>query len=141
MIVWHCNDIIIKLFFCIFICWILNMVGLVGLWCLTPLSTVFQLYRGGLVLLLEETTDLSQVPDKLYHIILYRVVNPTTIRSQPRRPLILNMQNSVRHRRKSSIPNIQEYFWIYIIVWKYTLRQKLSTTLYFYRYIFLHQYC
>jgi hypothetical protein len=86
------------------------MVGLVGLWCLTPLSTVFQLYRGGLVLLLEETTDLSQVPDKLYHIILYRVVNPTTIRSQPRRPLILNMQNSVRHRRKSSIPNIQEYF-------------------------------
>jgi len=23
----------------------------------------------------------------------------------------------------------------------YTLRQKLSTTLYFYRYIFLHQYC
>ena len=48
------------------------MVGLVGLWCLTPLSTVFQLYRGGLVLLLEETTDLPQVTGKLYHI-MYRI--------------------------------------------------------------------
>jgi hypothetical protein len=41
--------------------------------CLTPLSTIFQLCRGR-VLLVEETTDMSQVPNKLYHIIimLYR---------------------------------------------------------------------
>ena len=50
----------------------LLMFGL-DLCCLTPLSTIFQLYHGSNFFFVdpEKTTDLSQVADKLNHIMLY----------------------------------------------------------------------
>ena len=54
-------------------------VYMVGLWFLTPLSTLLQLYLYGQFYCWrkleyrENTTDQSQVTDKLYYIMLYRV--------------------------------------------------------------------
>jgi hypothetical protein len=53
-------------------CWMLGL-GL-GLWCLTPLSTLFQLYCGGKFYWWRKSPEYPEkTTDTLYHILLYRV--------------------------------------------------------------------
>jgi hypothetical protein len=84
--------------------------------CLTPLSTIFQLYRGGQFYWWrkpeypEKTTDLSQVIDKFYHklVIVMKIAEILASRSTTiNQSIKISIKNASLRKKFNTKPDIR----------------------------------
>jgi hypothetical protein len=112
-----------------------------GLWCLTSLLTLFQLYRGVSFIGVETGVPgenhrpVSKVTDKLYHIMLYRVhLSMCGIRTHN----ISYKRTSKRQNKPSGPPKATRFFLLFFFIntifygiarkWRFIDQEKIEDT-------------